>query len=157
MDGGHPVWASSGVGADVPLRASIIAHSGADASATGADATRGAAAASVLEHKYSSSSSSSSSSGGGGADALSFLPLSSPLQARRTTPGLSILNLLYDVTPASLVSWILCEAGALTPDAVGIVLREFSALEQAAPEGEPQGDREVEEDGAGGGDGGNNT
>ena len=135
--GGPPAWASTGMGSDAPVRF--------DAPAPAPSVVPGGTTA------HSSSLLVDTTSTGGHAP-LAFTPLDAPLGAWRGVNGLSLASLLYDVTPGAFVDWIVCEAGVLTPDAVGAVLHEFAALEQAAEEEEAEGQGGVvegEEDGGG--------
>lgn len=47
------------------------------------------------------------------------------------TLSLSIVNVVYDLTPASMVSLVATEIGLLPPTAVAAILREFQSMQSA--------------------------
>jgi translation initiation factor 2B subunit (eIF-2B alpha/beta/delta family) len=75
----------------------------------------------------------------------------SPMGNWRRKPGLKVMALAMDVTPASAVTSILTEAGAVPPSAVWMIHSEFGKLEEAPEEegneGEEEGEGEEGEEG----------
>lgn len=54
--------------------------------------------------------------------------VTSPLKNWKETPGLQLLNIMYDVTPAEYVDMVVTEMGSLPPSAVPIVHRMSTNL-----------------------------
>jgi translation initiation factor 2B subunit (eIF-2B alpha/beta/delta family) len=52
-------------------------------------------------------------------------PGGEPLRGWAAHPRLSLLNLMYDATPADHVSVIITEVGAVPPTSVPAILREY--------------------------------
>ena len=67
----------------------------------------------------------------GDPDALIATPsniAANALQDWRDIKPLKLLNMLYDLTPPSLISVIVCEAGLIPPSSVLVILRERAEL-----------------------------
>jgi translation initiation factor 2B subunit (eIF-2B alpha/beta/delta family) len=109
-------------------------------------ASSSAAVSSAPAAAASSSSGGGKSGPGGAAASVGF----SPLTNWRRKPGIKLLALAADVTPARHVTALLTEAGPLPPAAVHVLLQAFGRLEEHdAEEGEGEDGEGEDEDGEG--------